>query len=200
VNQSSLLEEENPDLALGRRLRAHRIERAQSTRELAKMAGLSTAMINLIERGLATPSLRSLRQISEALDVPISSFFDDEAASEPDPEADLIVRRERRRQLRLSSTGVSKTLLSPNSPGSLEVMLVSLAPFGSSGTESYNHPGEEAGYVVRGTLKLWLDEKPHVLRPGDSFRFISTRPHRFENPGAEPTDVVWIVTPPFWGA
>ena len=199
MSQSLVVQEENPDLALGRRLRAHRIERAQSTRELAKLAGLSTGMINLIERGLATPSLRSLRQISEALNVPISSFFDS-PVSEPDPEAGLIVRRERRHQLRLSSVGVSKTLLSPNDPGSLEVMLVSLAPFGSSGTESYNHPGEEAGYVVRGTLKLWVDEKPHVLRAGDSFRFVSTRPHRFENPDAELTDVVWIVTPPFWGA
>lgn len=156
-------------------------------------------MINLIERGLATPSLRSLRQISEALDVPISSFFLS-ADEESDSEAGLIVRRERRRQLRLSSTGVSKSLLSPSEPGALELMLVSIAPHGSSGAESYNHPGEEAGYVVRGTLKLWVDEKPYVLRPGDSFRFVSTRPHRFENPAGEPTDIVWIVTPPFWGA
>lgn len=156
-------------------------------------------MINLIERGLASPSLRSLRQISEALGVPISSFFDpaDEGSA---PEAGLIVRREHRRQLRLSSTGVSKTLLSPSEPGSLELMLVSLAPYGSSGSESYNHPGEEAGYVLRGTLKLWVDEKSYLLRPGDSFRFLSTRLHRFENPASEPTDVVWIVTPPFWGA
>jgi transcriptional regulator with XRE-family HTH domain len=64
LTQRTEVKAEKPDLALGQRLRAFRIERGQSTRELAKRARLSTGMINLIERGLASPSLRSLRQFS----------------------------------------------------------------------------------------------------------------------------------------
>jgi quercetin dioxygenase-like cupin family protein len=78
----------------------------------------------------------------------------------------------------------------------MEMYELLLQPGGSSGTAFYSHQGEKAGIVMAGTLQLWLDEQAHLLHEGDSFQFPSLLPHRFDNPGREPSRIIWIVTPP----
>lgn len=183
------------DRALGLRLKALRRERSLSIQSLAELSGLSTGMLSQIERGLSTPSLRSLRLLGVALGIPISWFFtapDDGDA----PESQYIVRRGHRRLLKLSPTGVMKELLSPSGTGLLELYELVLQPGGSSGADFYSHQGEKAGAVLGGTMRLWLDERPYDLQEGDSFRFPSLLPHRFDNPGRTSARVLWVITPP----
>jgi quercetin dioxygenase-like cupin family protein len=54
--------------------------------------------------------------------------------------------------------------------------------------------GEKAGLVTFGVMRLWLEEEPHLLGEGDSFRFSSQISHRFDNPTREPAGVLWIVS------
>jgi transcriptional regulator with XRE-family HTH domain len=180
---------------LGLRLRALRRERKLSLYQLAELSGLSTGMLSQIERGLSSPSIRSLRLLGVALRVPISWFF---ALPEHEETAEsrYIIRRGNRRLLKLSPTGVMKELLSPDSSEQMEMYELLLQPGGSSGTDFYSHQGEKAGVVVAGTLQLWLDEQAYILGEGDSFQFPSLLPHRFDNPGREPSRVIWMVTPP----
>ena len=43
---------------------------------------------------------------------------------------------------------------------------------------TYNyHNGQEFIYMLEGRLELWLNDKPHVLEPGDSIIFDSHIPH-----------------------
>jgi hypothetical protein len=37
-----------------------------------------------------------------------------------------------------------------------------------------------------------------VLQQGDSFRFRSNIPHRFENAAEVVTNVLWVITPPLY--
>jgi len=69
---------------------------------------------------------------------------------------------------------------------------------GSSGEEPYTHKGEDAGLVVNGAMRLFVGDDVHILKPGDSFRFKSSLPHRFQNAAEGVTEVVWAVTPPFY--
>ena len=46
-----------------------------SQRELAEMAGISNTMLNDIERKRVNPSLKTLRKISDALDMKVSQIF-----------------------------------------------------------------------------------------------------------------------------
>lgn len=55
-------------------LRELRQEKGLSQEELADKAGLHRTYISQIERGLKSPSLRSLQQIAEALGVPLSTL------------------------------------------------------------------------------------------------------------------------------
>lgn len=188
---------EAADLWLGLQVRDLRKTLRLSLQQLADKSGLSTGLLSQIERGLTSPSIRSLRQISEALGVTPARFFHEEAPPPPE-EIGRIVRRGQGRLLRLSATGVAKWLLTPDLSGELEMLLVEIQPGGKSGDELYTHKGEECGYVVSGAMRLWVEERCYLLAEGDSFRFRSTTPHRFENAAETMTNVIWIITPPLY--
>lgn len=185
------------DLWFGMQLRTLRKAAKLSMTDLAKKSNLSVGMISQIERGSASPSIRSLRQIGDALGVPLAMFFED-GKQPPFDEMGKIVRKDGRRQLFLSNNGVEKQLLTPDLDGATEILLVTIAPGGSSGPEHYAHKGEDAGLVLSGTLELWIDGKQFVLNAGDSFRFKSNLAHRFANPGEATAEVVWVITPPLY--
>ncbi len=68
-------------IEIGSRLKKMRMEKSLTQKELAAMVsgGLDYTYIGKIERGEQLPSLKILIRISEALTVPVASFFHDEA-------------------------------------------------------------------------------------------------------------------------
>ena len=72
------------DIAIGTSLRELRENHGLNAKELAKNAGISAAMISRIENGQVSPSISTLSALSEALDVPMVSFFRDTASAHVD--------------------------------------------------------------------------------------------------------------------
>jgi transcriptional regulator with XRE-family HTH domain len=178
---------------IGIDIRGLRKARGQTLADLADASGLSVGYLSLLERDLATPSIKALHGVSRALGVTISWFF--EAGDIPEDERGLVVRKSGRRRLDYSA-GVVDELLSPHLMGALELLSCRFPPGASSGEEPYTHTGEEAGVVLRGQLELWVDGKTLLLEAGDSFGFQSSLPHRYRNPGTEEAEVIWAITPP----
>ena len=179
---------------VGKAVRDLRIAKNKTLAELARASGLSVGHLSQIERGVSSPSVKSLHAISRALDVTISWFF-----LPADPvsafERDYIVRQRHRRALSFNG-GVKDSLLSPNLSRGLELILCELPPGAESGAEPYALRGEETGLVLVGTLEIWVGERYFVLEAGDSFAFSSEEPHRSRNPGNTKTRVVWAIAPP----
>ena len=75
-------------LDLGEKLRAARVSRNLSLRELAARAEVSASLLSQIENGKANPSVRSLHSIADALSMPVDYFFpngvEDKLKNEPD--------------------------------------------------------------------------------------------------------------------
>jgi transcriptional regulator with XRE-family HTH domain len=178
------------DLWLGQHLRGLRKMHELSLEQLAERCGLSVGALSQIERGLTSPTMRSLRRLSEVFNVPMSQLFH-EGEYPPVEELGRIVRAQGRRVLSLNTTGVQKELLTPAVSGALEIYLVTIAPGGSSGPELYTHKGEEGGYVMSGEMVLEIEDRTFTLKTGDSFRFKSQTPHRFANQTQAETVVVW---------
>ena len=181
---------------VGQRLRAMRLRRKWTLQELSSRSNLSIRMLSQVERDLASPSIRSLQRLAETFAVPIGWFFSEAGAAPPGPS--WIQRRAQRPVLDLPAKGISKEMLSSDSTGRLQLMLITIEPGGSSGEAAYSHAGEDAGTVLEGVLQLEVDGEPGVLSPGDSFQFPSTLPHRFSNSGAIRCMVLWAVTPPLY--
>lgn len=187
-------EQQTDDRWLGQRLRQARRQRQLSIKELADQADLSVGMVSQIERGLSTPSLRSLRLLANTLDVPVSWFFAD--SPQALTEKRYIVRSDQRRRISVPQTGFVQEVVSPSDPGAIEIYEILLKPGASSGPDVYRHGGEKAGLVLAGTLTIQLEEIEYVLQPGDSFRFPSTLSHRFANPTKSEARLIWIVLSP----
>lgn len=76
---------DNPiDLAIGASLKDMRENRGLTAKDLAKAANVSAAMISRIESGQVSPSISTLSALSEALDMPMVSFFKDTATDHVD--------------------------------------------------------------------------------------------------------------------
>ena len=175
---------------LGQQIRQRRRIKDFTLTQLAEKSGLSVGLLSQIERGISSPSLKSMTQICSALGIPVSWLFDTGSTEDP-AEKGLIVRRSSRKRLDLGTYGVTKELLSPDLGGEMQIYLVTIRPGGHSGPETYTHRGEEGGLVLAGALQLTVDDRIVVLYEGDSFRFSSSLPHRFANPGDTQSSVVW---------
>ncbi len=104
-----------------------------------------------------------------------------------------IVRAGGRSELQLWRSGIRKQLLTPHCEGAkLSLYLVEMEPGASTGDELYTHGGEEAGLVMSGAMSLSVEQESWTLQEGDSFRFLSSRPHRFANAASGETRVLWV--------
>ncbi len=175
---------------LGLQIRQRRRIKDFTLAELSEKSGLSVGLLSQIERGISSPSLKSMTQICSALGIPVSWLFDSGSAENP-AEKGLVVRRSSRKRLDLGTYGVTKELLSPDLGGEMQIYLVTIRPGGHSGPETYTHRGEEGGLVLTGALELTVDDRIVVLYEGDSFRFSSSLPHRFANAADTQSSVVW---------
>ena len=193
---------QKPQLAdLGNEIRQLRKVRGITLQQMADAIGKSVGFLSQVERNKTKPSVAALQDISEVLGVHIGWFFPPHSTPSHD-EQQFIVRRKNRRRLsysELSDTdylGLHDHLLSTNLNGELALGISRYEPGASTGDDSYDHLGEEAGLVLEGRLELTIDDKKYLLEAGDSFSFKSQLKHRYANPSDnEETVVVWANTP-----
>jgi transcriptional regulator with XRE-family HTH domain len=188
---------------MGERLRAARLARGLTLRDLAQRLGVSPSMISQIETGRASPSVSTLYAIANELDVSLDELlFNDRRpvpAGRPDATAgtatdQMVQRRDSRKRIRLAS-GVVWERLTPLSDPDTEFLHVTYEVGGASSAESdfQRHPGHEWGFVIAGTLEVRIGFEEHVLEAGDSISFDSTIPHRLANVGQTPVHAIWFV-------
>src|SRR5262249_42087120 len=179
---------------LGETVRELRKLRDLTLESVASKSKISVGYLSLIERNLATPSIKTLHDLADVLGVKISWFFPQASIGDPS-EGKYTVRGHNRRSLNFA-LGIVDELLSPNLSGQLELISSRFEPGASSGDQPYSHRGEEAGVVITGEINLWIGKEKYRLRAGDSFSFASTTPHRYRNPGKTEAVVIWVITPP----
>jgi len=180
--------------SLGADLRALRKSRGFRLNALALKIGRSVGFLSQVERGLSDPSLSDLRKLAAALEVPLGFFFAHEAS---DPgEIGYIVRANARRRLGDPSDGLTEELLSPDLGGAFEVFRSVFEPGAELGGFQQRET-EEAGYVVSGSLTLFIGDACFVLGEGDSFRF-HNEPYRWRNPNDVPCVIIWAIAPPVY--
>lgn len=180
--------------ALGRDLRALRKSRGLTLNDLATSIGRSVGFLSQIERGLSAPSIRDLRTLANAFDVPVSWFFLTEDGDEL--EREFIVRGDARRSLGTTEEGLIEELLSPDLGGAFEMFRSVIEPR-TEMAEFSLRSAEEAGYLVSGEIDLWIDDNKFSLKAGDSFRF-DHKPCRWHNKGDVQAVLIWVVSPPVY--
>lgn len=175
---------------LGGNLRELRAEKRMSLRELAAATGLSPTLLSQVERGISEPSLKTLRALSTVFGDSVSSLF-----ASPDPPLIHISRPGERSRISSPAGRIQYERLTPNN-GQIEVLRGSLQPGDWSSDEPWAHEAVECVYVDRGRLVVEVDGQGFEVLAGESITFSSRQPHRYGNPGGEPTVFILSVSPP----
>jgi len=178
---------ERPPRGIGLHLRQLRTNRRLSLAQVANAVGISLGFLSALERSQMSASVGTLRKLARFYKTNILDFFDPSASNS------RLVAPEKRKVLE-AGPGVRMELLAWGNTV-MEPHLFRVAPRAGSG-EQYTHEGEEFLYVLRGELQISLDGEEYRLNAGDSFYFESATPHRWRNPGAVETLVLWVNTPP----
>lgn len=179
-------------MQLGHRIRARRQDLKLSQRQVAEQVGLTASFLSQIERDLASPSIESLRKISEALDVPIFYFLIEPETKSP------VVRRDKRLKLVLPESRLTYELLTPDLSQQMEVFMAELEPGDANIATRLFQDTEECIYVLQGELEIQLGEEVHLLGPGDSIYFEGPLLRRLAAKGDQTLRFVSAITPPIF--
>jgi transcriptional regulator with XRE-family HTH domain len=175
---------------LGARIRAARIQRGLSLGDLASAAQVSRSLVSQIERGVASPSIETVRRLASAMGVPVFTLFLDAQGEQS------IVRAGERRAVHYPGSAVTREILSPSLRGRMAVLWVTFPPGEQSSLQPVRHVGEECVVIVAGTLEVLIADRAIRLEKGDSMTFDSEAPHIFRNPTDVPVEAFVVISPP----
>ncbi|SNX71099.1 XRE family transcriptional regulator [Cereibacter ovatus] len=180
---------------IGDDIRALRKARGMTLAQVAAALGRSVGWLSQVERGQSVPSVQDLGRIAELFDLNISFFF--RSAARHPQEQGRIVRAADRSRIGSPGSGLTEDLLSPGLAGSFEMIRSVFAPRSKSRGLRSGVEKEDGGVVIAGRLILRIGTLTAELGPGDSFQFRG-EDYAWENPGDEPAEVLWVVSPPVY--
>ena len=174
---------------VGQRIRELRTKEGLSLRALAKLSGLSTNAISLIERGDNSPTVSSLHNLATALAVPITAFFEQNSDGQ-------VIHLKRNHRPTSETANVKMENLGSGLPSQqLEPFLMTIAPGGSSTSSQITHSGEEFVYVLKGALVSRINDKEYQLEEGDSLLFLASQPHIYRNKTKRAAQIIIVFQP-----
>ncbi|HEY9215194.1 MAG TPA: cupin domain-containing protein [Ancylobacter sp.] len=176
---------------LGRRIRDLRSKAGMTLSELAKATGVSIGTLSQLERGLVSPTVRTVYTVASALGVMPAWLIDPSQMPARTAESRYIVRAGQRSRL-LDIDGIRKDIASPAASERLRGFFMVIQPDCTSGAQPYSHKGEEIGFLLSGSLELRIGGETFSLNEGDCFAFSSEIPHQFANRGVHPASVFWV--------
>jgi transcriptional regulator with XRE-family HTH domain len=183
------------EVAIGHQVRQFRQDLDMTVAEVAKLAGLSSGMLSKIENGMTSPSLATLRALSRALNVPVTSFF---RKFEEQRDATYVKAGEGLPIERRGTRAGHLYHLLGHSVGhrtSVEPYLITLTEK-SEVFPLFQHAGTEFIYVLEGRVIYRHGSQTYDMGPGDSLFFDSDVPHGPEELVALPVRMLSLIARP----
>jgi transcriptional regulator with XRE-family HTH domain len=177
-------------VGVGRRLREIRSSRALSLRALAETSGLNINTLSLIENERTSPSVSTLQQLSQALQVPLTEFFRRE-----DVHLEVVHQRNGSRPHAPLQAGSMEDLAAGMRYPGAEPLILALDRGADSGKSPIVHTGREFAYSLSGCITYTVQGHEYALEPGDSVCFEAYLPHSWRNSGPDPARVLLVLCP-----
>jgi len=174
---------------IGDRLKELRIERAHSIRQLANKCGISANALSNIERSQTSPNVSTLYKLANALDIPVTEFF------EQKQDGMNIVNQKEAQRTRLSfPRGLWEGLGGELFSGNVEPFILTLESGGSSGPYTIVHSGDEFVLCLRGEIEYQVDKEVYHLKAGDSLLFRANLAHQWKNIGNKVANILIVLS------
>jgi transcriptional regulator with XRE-family HTH domain len=172
--------------AVGKKLRLRRVERGFTLQAVSDRTGVSAAMLSLVERGKASPSVGTLVAINSLLNLHIPELLGNISGN-----GDLVTRAAKQTVVK-PLRGVTHRVVADDQARGLQLTLNHYSRGSANSAEPITHAGFEYGFVLDGELEVTVDGETHRLRPGDLISYWSSKPHRIVNRGTKKARALWI--------
>ena len=157
-------------------------------RALAEMSGLNINTLSLIENEHTSPSISTLQQLAQSLQVNITEFF------EVDPQRKKVVFQKQGQRPCVSFAHNTIEDLAAGMPRfGAEPIMVTLHSNAGSGKNPIVHTGREFVYCIQGRVFYTVDNEKYLLEPGDSLFFEAYLPHHWRNADVTPSRFLLVL-------
>lgn len=161
-------------------LRDTRKARGLSLDAVARISGVSRSMVSQIERGESSPTVATLWNLTQALQVDFAGLLE----TKPKPGIE-VVRADAAPVINGRGVGVRIRILSPGEAvGEHEVYDLSFDPGGQLDSEAHSPGCREHLTVIEGVLLVRSGDDEDRLGPGDTARYPADRAHHIRSAGA----------------
>jgi transcriptional regulator with XRE-family HTH domain len=181
---------EESEIHVGLRLRELRTSRGLSLRALAEKSGLNINTLSMVENQHTSPSVSTLQQLAQAMQIPISAFFDNTREKKQ-----VVYQKKGARPHVTFSHGVIEDLGAGMPHFVVEPLIVTLEPHADSGSTPIVHTGREFIYCLEGQITYTVGIASYELDPGDSLLFDAYLPHQWKNSGEIPSRNLLVLCP-----
>lgn len=175
---------------VGKNLRRLRVQRGLSLERLARLSGVSRAMLGQVELSQSTPTINILWKIARALDVPFSALIIKNEA----PSVSLLRRSDSKVLGSDDGKFHSRALFPFDAPRSVEFYELRIAPDSEEVAEPHPPGTTENLVVLQGSLEMKVASEVHTLEEGDAIFFEADVPHRYRNPGKTEVRLYLVMT------
>jgi len=166
------------------KIRSIRNQQNLTLKDLSEKTGLSVSFLSQVERGTTSLAITSLKKIADALNTPITTFFESYSNQ------NFVVKKEEQKPFKIEGSIAGGEFHGRV----LEPLMVVLEP-GETSVNIFNHPGEEFFYVLDGAVIFNVDGKEYLVKAGDSIHYPSNLPHYWINPLQQKAKVISVLTP-----
>ena len=185
------------EVAIGREVRAYRKQKEITVAELSARTDISVGMLSKIENGNTSPSLTTLRALSHALSIPLTSFFrrfeeQRQAVHTKSGEGVELEREGTRANHQYNLLGH----IGSNASGvTVEPYLITLTD-SSDVFPTFQHGGIETIYMLEGVVEYRYGDQTYRLEAGDTLFFDADAPHGPDNLVELPARYLSIISYP----
>lgn len=177
-------------MEIGAKIKELRIQKNLTQEDLADRAELSKGFISQLERDLTSPSIATLVDILQCLGTNLEEFFAGTSSEQVVfKKGDYFQKEdgELKNKIQWIIPNAQKNMMEP--------ILITLEAGGSSYPDN-PHEGEEFGYVLSGSIELYIGKRKFVVKKGESFYFIPNKQHYIKADQKQGASLLWVSTPP----
>lgn len=173
---------------IGKRLLKLRREKKLTLKHLANETGLTPNYISSIEKGEVIPPVAVILQLSKALEIDSSLLLREERAKAGKKADEDYQKR--------TEAYTYETLTPEARHKHLKAFKVFIDPKSHHKGVSYQHPGEEFIYVLKGKVEVMVGENRNVLDLGQCIHFNSSIVHKLRNISDEKAELIVVLYTP----
>ena len=161
------------------RLKQARQSHSLSLEALAKLSGVSKSMLSQIERGESSPTVASLWNLTNALNVDFSGLLDG-GPNDNNPIKEVI-RAEQIPVVMSQGEGCKiRILSSPENVGNTEIYDLEFDAKAELASKAHRSGCIEDLTVLSGSLVVTADGATEVVNKGDTIRYVADRAHSIQ--------------------